>query len=132
MEIPPALTSLGDYLEGRGYRRSATEIAESFGEVSFTYDGPLLRIQMSLDRGGKWFMEIGRREWDAWYDADIWRACVEGGDAPVEPRDLATQTEYVAQHLDELAEAATKQPDLFDCLRRVGTERAMKRISRPL
>lgn len=128
MEVPSALASLGAHLESHGYRRSSTRIAESFGDVDLTYEGPLLGVRVFSDRGEDWFVEIGRLEWDDWYDADVWRACVEGGDAPLKPRDLAAQADYISQHIDDLAAAATKQPDLFDCLRRVGTTRAMSWI----
>ena len=127
MQIPAALASLAARLEDLGYACDATEPSESFGDRVVMCEGPALAVRMVSDRG-EWFLEAGGADWGDWFDADVWRACLEGSELPLDPRDLSVQAEYVALNVERLAAAAEEEGEVLDCLRQRRAERARHRL----
>jgi hypothetical protein len=84
---------------------------------------------MVSDRG-QWFVEARGVNWDEqkWFDADVWRACVESSEIPLEPRDLPAQANYMESHLEHLVAAIADARNILACLDRTRTSRAMRRL----
>lgn len=131
MEIPAALASLTARLESLGFVCDSPDVSESFGDRVVTCEGLALAVRVVSDRG-QWFVEVGRVDWDDWFDPDVWRACIEGAEAPPEPRELAAQAEYVALNVERLAAvaaAAAEETEVLTCLRQARAARARRRLS---
>jgi hypothetical protein len=77
MQIPAALAVLVARLKDLGFVCDATEPSESFGDRVVMCEGPALSARMLSDRG-EWYRELAGADWDDWFDADVWRACLEG------------------------------------------------------
>ena len=99
MHIPPALVSLTAHLKELGFVCDADDASESFGDRVVMCDGPAFAVRMVCDRG-QWFLEVGRVDWDEWFDVDVWRACIERAEVP---RELPAQADYVALNIERLS-----------------------------
>jgi hypothetical protein len=128
VQIPAALASLAAQLEGLGFVCDAVDASESFGNRVVTCEGPALAVRMVSDRG-QWFLDVGRVEWGDWFDPDVWRACIEGAEIPLRPRELAAQAEYVARNVERLADAVEEESEVLSCLRQARAARARRRLS---
>lgn len=63
-----------------------------------------------------------------WFDADIWQACLEDHDPPLDPTPLTQQATYIRRSLQSVVQAWQEDPDLADCLRRHGLWRTQARL----
>jgi hypothetical protein len=93
----------------------------SFGDQVITFAAADLRVLLTRDRG-QWSLELGHPDWGEAYDADIWRAALEGTD-PTEPTTLEAQAAYVSDRLAALRVAAG-DPSLRDRLDEIAIARA--------
>jgi hypothetical protein len=105
----------------------------TFGNTLVCFERGILEIRMVSDRS-EWSLEVsGNVHGDDWFDADIWRACLEGHDAQVELTAVVAQVDYVRSHLEEIQEAFGSRPDaLLGCLRekRAARARASLKLAR--
>lgn len=127
MEIPAPLASLAARLDDLGFACDATDASEIFGDRVVVCEGPTLAVRMVSDRG-EWFLEVARVDWGDWFDADVWKACLEDSELPFHPRDLSAQAEYVALNVQRLAAAVEADEDVLGCLRQGRAERARRRL----
>jgi hypothetical protein len=127
LQMPVPLVSLVDQLEVLGFACSAADPSASFGDRLVRCEGPALAVRMVSDRG-QWSVDVGKVEWGDWFDADVWKACIEAAEVPLEPRELATQAEYVALNVERLAAAAEEDEEVLNCLRQKRGARARRRL----
>lgn len=125
-DVPAEIEGLLSELTGAGF--TAEEVTSPFfGDVAVTFRRGALDVRVVRDRG-QWFIEVGSAG-TGFYDADIWRACLEGRAAPLDPRPLAEQAAFVLGHLGDLGAAATDAATA-DCLQRRGLQRTTARLRR--
>lgn len=127
-ETPENVMALVASLEKHGFTRATQHIGSGFGDRSIELDRTPIVVRITSDRG-QWFLELAHREWDEWFDADTWRACLEGSDPPDEPRPLDVQSAFLLSNLGRIANAGRSNAvDLLPCLRQAHAVRAHRRL----
>lgn len=127
IDVPTEIDDLRSGLTEAGFTVAEELASSSFGDLAVTFRRGILEVRVVRDRG-QWSIEIAGPA-TGFYDPDIWRACLEGRAAPLDPAPLADQAAFVLGHLDELGRAAADAATP-DCLRRRGLERTEARVGR--
>lgn len=127
-ETPESVTALLASFEKHGFTRATEHVGTGFGDRSIELDRTPVLVRITSDRG-QWFVEVAHRDWDEWFDADVWRACLEDSDPPDEPRPLDIQSAFLLRNLGRIAEAGRANAvDLLPRLRQAHAARARRRL----
>lgn len=86
-------------------------------------------LRLVADRG-QWWIEGGPLGQGDWFDADVWRSCLEERPASFDPSPFAEQVEYFCTQHEAMAEAA-RDADLAQRLVRSRARRARERLGLP-
>lgn len=106
-------------------------------EVAATLEGWLdgrdmerrrLRVRIEVERG-RWFVDLTGPGFRRWYDADVWRRCLEGTRGDVDS--FEEQARFVMRSL-QWCEEALDDPTFEDCLRRRARDRVARRLGLPV
>lgn len=126
-ELPQALATLARQLIERGFDEFVAPTSPSFGNRFIELESPPLSVRIILERRG-WFLEVGHVSWDAGYDLDVWKAYVDGREAPPEISPLQDQATYLEQSLAEILNVLEGNPDtLRESLRAINARSLAKR-----
>jgi len=125
--LPDALAVLVSRLRAAGFSPVRSARTESFGDRLVVYAKSRLLVRIVSDRG-QWFVEVGARDWDDWFDADTWKGCLDGTDVAIEPSTTSEQAEFLGQNLDRIVGAVDKNRGLFKCLSEKRALRATQRL----
>jgi hypothetical protein len=125
---PAAIIGLVEWLRNAGLA-PVTLRADGRANQLIEISGPQgLGVHLTADRG-QWFVDIGRMEWQEWFDADVWSACLSGNDVPLEPSPLAIQVQWIEDQWSSLVALGTRGP--LECLIAKRRERAQGRLGLP-
>src|ERR671931_2245692 len=96
---PQELAELPNWLVNQGFALTEQrDVPQSFGDQIFGFERGPCGVRLVRDRS-QWFLEVGRPLRDEWFDADIWRSCLEGNDPPKDPTALSDQVAYFKESL---------------------------------
>lgn len=127
-EIPEDVTALVADFERHGFTRASEHVGTGFGDRTIELDRIPVVMRITSDRG-QWVLELAHREWDEWFDPDVWRACLEGSVPPDQPRPLDIQSTFVLSNLGRITQAGRANgADLLPCLRHADAIRARGRL----
>ena len=102
-------------------------------EVAATLEGWLegrrlddrpIKVRVEVDHG-RWFVDLTGAGLTRWYDADVWRRCLEGARGSV--AGFEDQARFVMRSLEWCEEALT-DPTFEECLRKSARDRLARRL----
>jgi hypothetical protein len=125
---PAAIVDLVEWLGNVGLTPATLRIDGRTNQLIEISGPQSLVVHLTADRG-QWFVEIGRMEWQEWFDADVWSACLSGNDVPLEPSPLAIQVQWIEDQWPSLVALGNREP--LECLIIKRRERAQRRLSLP-
>jgi hypothetical protein len=107
-----------------GYAGSAVTTALAFDDAIAELRKPPVLLRLGRDRS-TWHVRIGLID-GALYDADLWRACLEGEPPPLPPHSIEAQVKFLrsARTRIERALSTADRARVIACLERVGSARA--------
>lgn len=126
--LPDEVSDLLDSLRNNGFR-PWTERGQGAVNRMIELRSHNFGVRVIADRG-EWWVEAGALSQADWFDADVWRACMEGPPASFDPSPFHDQARYFLEHIADLPEAALK-PDTAECLSRTRARRARERLGLP-
>jgi hypothetical protein len=115
-EMPHALKALGGWLSTKGFTLADARESDSFGDRLLMWVGDCCRIRIVRDKG-EWALDISGAQLTGWFDADVWRSCVDGQEPPREPRPLAAQVTFLRASLSQIEMALRTPTTIQQCLR---------------
>lgn len=126
-QIPNELGFLVDWLTRRGFRRTEQQISAEFGNRFTVLEREKCRVRLVRERG-QWWVEVAAPDGHGWFDLDIWRSCLEGGEAPLEASTLREQISYLRRRLSKIKKAVDRNGTVSACLARQGALRTRRRL----
>lgn len=122
LDLPDALAALASRLRAAGFSPVRSARTESFGDRLVVYAKSLLLVRIVSDRS-QWFLELGGRDWDDWFDPDTWKACLDRTELSLEPSTTSEQAEFLGNNLGRIIDAVDRNHGLLECL---GEKRALR------
>ena len=126
-QIPEDLPVLAHWLTSQGFTLTEHHVSSAFGDRLLLFEREPCRVRLVRDRG-QWFLEIAGPTTSDWFDADIWRSCLEGRDPPLDPTAPSAQAAYLRTSLSHIDDAIRGNSVIADCLRQRGRWRARARL----
>jgi hypothetical protein len=82
-------------------------------------------VRVVADRG-QWFAEMQLDGMSDWFDADVWRACMNSEDVAIEPAPLSLQIQFLLENWRQAA--LMDHAQIEPCLQRSRSFRAYTRL----
>ena len=127
-QAPPAVQSLAVSLEKAGF---VARTQRGDGAVNRLVEIELgqLGVRFTADRG-QWWIEVGPAPGGAWFDPDVWEACLDDTPVRIEPSTTAEQADFVRRRWRDMAQHVSTAT-VLDCLARKRSTRARERLGLP-
>jgi hypothetical protein len=121
---PSAIVDLVDQLSNEGFGAETTTFGSRHNQV-VVFKKQSCEVRVIADRS-QWFAEMRLEGMDGWFDADVWRACLDDEDVAIEPAPLTFQVKFL---LANWRRASLTDPEEMEtCLLRTRSFRAYTRL----
>ncbi len=118
-QLPEELAALTRWLTSEGFALAEQQSSEAFGDRLLIYKREACRVRLIRDRG-QWSLEINGSGQNGWFEAEIWRSCLEGENPSTGSIPLSEQATYLRKSLTQIEDALLNDPEIDDCLRQRG------------
>jgi hypothetical protein len=127
-QAPRAIQSLAAFLEQAGFT-PRTKRGDGAVNRLLVLELGELGVRFVADRG-QWWIEAGAASGSAWFDPDVWEACLDGTPVRIEPSPATDQADFVRRRWREMAQQVSTAI-VIECLARKRSTRARERLGLP-